>query len=551
MWKLVIYKYNELNLIPIIDIFAGPGGLGEGFSSFVNENGKRAFKITLSIEKDFYAHQTLTLRSFYRQFDTGLVPDDYYEFLHGKISLETLYRNWPEQSQYAKNEAWRATLGEGKNATLNSAIDERIGKNLAGERNWLLIGGPPCQAYSVVGRVRRQQNILNELTDERVGLYKQYLRILAVHNPAVFVMENVKGLLSATTEKSPVFTKILQDLSNPVTAYLKDYQRNGQALICPGYKIFSLVLKPRDFDLKGNPVIPQKAFLIRSENYGVPQTRHRVILLGVRNDIDYIPDILEEQKPVAISRVLSGLTQLRAKVSRGVDDADKWKKSVRGILRNGILKGIKDEIKTEIRKQLDVLELPKEGTGKEFVPDQSVSSEYRPDWFIDNRLGGVCNHVARGHMESDLHRYFFIACFARLNGYSPQLADFPQSLLPNHKNVFNVDGGITRKFADRFRVQLKNKPSKTITSHISQDGHYYIHYDPTQCRSFTVREAARIQTFPDNYFFCGPRTSQFIQVGNAVPPLLANQIAAIVLKVFSSDGMSEKKEKLLSASYAL
>ncbi|KAA8478213.1 DNA (cytosine-5)-methyltransferase 1 [Arcticibacter tournemirensis] len=532
-------------MIPIIDIFAGPGGLGEGFSSLLNPAGKRVFKIALSIEKDRYAHQTLTLRSFFRQFEPSKAPKDYYEFVKGNISLEELYKRYPVEAGHATNETWLATLGESKDAVSSNLVDKKIYEALNGERNWLLIGGPPCQAYSVVGRVRRKQNILDESTDERVGLYKQYLRILAVHNPAVFVMENVKGLLSATTEKSPVFTKILKDLANPVTAYLKDYKRNGQELACPGYKIFSLVVNPKDFGADGEPIIQQKDFLIRSENYGIPQTRHRVILLGVRNDISFIPGVLEEQTQVAISKVLSGLTKLRGKPSRGDDSGEKWKDFVNGIMKRGILTGIQAEIKHEIVKSLSLLKLPDEGSGKEFIADQKLNTEYRADWFIDNRLGGVCNHAARGHMESDLHRYFFISCFANIKGYSPQLSDFPLALLPDHKNVYSNDGRITRKFADRFRVQLKNKPSKTITSHISQDGHYYIHYDPTQCRSFTVREAARIQTFPDNYFFCGPRTSQFIQVGNAVPPLLANQIAEIVFNVFSAVGMSKKAKKLL------
>ena len=133
-------------------------------------------------------------------------------------------------------------------------------------------------------------------------------------------------------------------------------------------------------------------------------------------------------------------------------------------------------------------------------------------------------------MISDLHRYLFASCFAKVKKESPTLIDFPKVLLPNHKNV---QAGIKeKKFADRFRVQLWNKPSKTITSHISKDGHYYIHPDPTQCRSLTVREAARIQTFPDNYYFCGPRTAQYIQVGNAVPPYLAFQIAEVVKEIF-------------------
>jgi len=129
-------------------------------------------------------------------------------------------------------------------------------------------------------------------------------------------------------------------------------------------------------------------------------------------------------------------------------------------------------------------------------------------------------------MRSDLSRYLFVATFGAVHGRSPELRDFPEKLLPNHQNV--REAGKEKFFDDRFRVQIDTEPAATVTSHLKKDGHYFIHPDPSQCRSITVREAARIQTFPDNYFFCGPRTSQFEQVGNAVPPLLAVQLAEIV-----------------------
>ena len=158
-----------------------------------------------------------------------------------------------------------------------------------------------------------------------------------------------------------------------------------------------------------------------------------------------------------------------------------------------------------------------------------VLPPYKEDWFLDDRIGGVLNHASRPHMASDLRRYLFAAAYAKAFGRSPELKDFPKGLLPAHRNVSAP--GKEAYFDDRFRVQVANRPATTITCHIAKDGHYYIHYDASQCRGLTVREAARVQTFPDNYFFCGTRTAQYKQVGNAVPPLLARQIAQVVLGI--------------------
>jgi len=520
--------------IPVIDLFAGPGGLGEGFSSFSDATeGERAFRIALSVEKEASAHQTLTLRSFLRQFEGGEIPEDYYRLLQRKISLSNLYFMWPDQAKLAHEEAWHAMLGEGSGAVTPAETDRRIETALKGSRDWLLIGGPPCQAYSVAGRVRRKEKMLDASKDERVGLYKQYLRILAVHSPSVFVMENVKGLLSAETKESPMFDKMRADLGDPVAAWLSENPKNDQPLTCPGYWIYSLVVKPKSRELGGRPVYGrQMDYVIMAEKYGIPQARHRVILLGVRKDIDIIPDILHPVGEVPISGVLSGLPRVRSGISRGNDSNEAWKEALARISGKSLLKGVDAEVVKEIHRNLERVTLPQNGKGADYISYTNTRVGYRPDWYLDHRIGGVCNHISKTHMESDLYRYFFISSFARVKGVSPTLKDFPEILLPEHKNVQEEKN--LKKFGDRFRVQLSNRPSKTITSHISKDGHYFIHPDPTQCRSLTVREAARIQTFPDNYFFCGNMTAQFTQVGNAVPPLLAYQIAGVVLNIFKS-----------------
>lgn len=130
-------------------------------------------------------------------------------------------------------------------------------------------------------------------------------------------------------------------------------------------------------------------------------------------------------------------------------------------------------------------------------------------------------------MISDLARYAFCSTFAELEGRPPSSRDFPEALAPDHQS-WN-----SGKFADRFKVQVWDRPSSTVTSHISKDGHYFIHPDPAQCRSLTVREAARLQSFPDDYVFLGNRTSQYVQVGNAVPPVLARQIAMVLGQLLS------------------
>jgi DNA (cytosine-5)-methyltransferase 1 len=189
-----------------------------------------------------------------------------------------------------------------------------------------------------------------------------------------------------------------------------------------------------------------------------------------------------------------------------------------------------------IKRTIKHVEVPELDRGAEFIPG-NFGVTYRPDWFVDGKLEGICNHSTREHMPRDLHRYLYAACFAQCYGQSPRLRDFPTDLLPDHDNVHLALNG-HGFFADRFRVQVGDRCATTITSHMAKDGHGFIHPDPKQCRSLTVREAARLQTFPDNYLFCGPRTQKYVQVGNAVPPLLAQGVARIVWTLLQKTGLA-------------
>lgn len=517
---------SKKNIIPVIDLFAGPGGLGEGFSALTDKKGSRVFRISLSIENEKYAHQTLELRSFYRQFDKDSIPIEYYQHIRGELSREELFKKYPNETQKAKSEALKIKLGDIK---FEKEIDDRIADSLNNKKIWVLIGGPPCQAYSLVGRSRKQQKEGIDEGDEKVYLYKAYYRILAVHNPPIFIMENVKGLLSSKVKGKGelLFKKILNDLINPAEAYNKLDNNGNKKLSCPGYKIYSLVKGKKAIELSSIKDFDVNDLIIKSEDYGIPQTRHRVILLGIRNDINAAPKKLKKCNQVNLNMVLQDLPRLRSGLSKDGDDGNKWKEKIENLVSNGLLK-VNRKLKREIKQTISEITIPLNNRGGEYVKGKSRIKHIR-NWYVDNRIKGFLNHSTRAHLTEDLYRYLFAACYAKLYKRSPKISDFPNTLLPNHNNV--DDAIENNKFADRFRVQLKNKPSKTITSHISKDGHYYIHYDPTQCRSLTVREAARIQTFPDNYFFCGPRTSQYIQVGNAVPPLLANKIAKIVFHI--------------------
>jgi DNA (cytosine-5)-methyltransferase 1 len=486
----------------VIDLFAGPGGLGEGFDSLSDEKGNAAFKIALSIECDDFAHRTLELRSFYRQFHKKDVPGDYYRYLRGEISREILFLKNPREADQAMAIAAKIRLGVAEAHEVHKRISSALAAR--GKNPWVLIGGPPCQAYSLVGRSRRRGECRAKFeSDEKHLLYKQYLQIIHDHRPAVFVMENVKGILSAKLGGDRIFSRICNDLA------------------AEGYDLYGLNGKePRSTELFGNGGWDPSMFVVRSEDYGIPQARHRVFIVGLSRE--YFPgkvspsavQLLASGRQVTVEETIRDMPEIWSGLSSDRGDTVGWLKARdRGLKKAGY-------------SRVASTMMPEAGHGGRFIAGKTPVS-FKREWFNDARIKGVIQHESRTHMDGDVSRYAFAAAVAPQYGCSPSIHDFPKALLPAHKNVHS-DEGETIPFADRFRVQMFGGPSTTITSHISKDGHYYIHPDPEQARSLTVREAARLQTFPDNYFFEGPRTQQYHQVGNAVPPLLAHQIAAIV-----------------------
>jgi DNA (cytosine-5)-methyltransferase 1 len=304
----------------------------------------------------------------------------------------------------------------------------------------VIIGGPPCQSFSSQGKARDQYGMQK---DPRNYLYESYMKILNHYTPKFFVFENVEGILS---------TKI-----------------NGKILI---NKIFS--------DMKKNyKIIETKNQILQNAvNYGIPQDRKRVIIIGVRKDLENINvnDIYEDleklkslQKKYTVADAISDLPELRP------------------------------------------------GDGKELIEaDNIVPNEYVAKLRTSN-YKFIHNHVARTHNEYDQQRYFYMS----KNGWSlPELYDNKPELI--HKK--------RRKFNNSYAVQHYLKPSKTIIAHLYKDGNQFIHPDYEQRRTFTAREAARIQSFPDDFVFPCSRTQQYKQIGNAVPPLMAKHIASILKK---------------------
>lgn len=484
----------------------------------------------MSVENEPSAHRTLTLRAFLRGYlrREGSLPDAYVEFHAGRIDQPA----WTEIDA----ELWKTATAEARQLELgtdNAAIeiDRAIEQIRPQFDDTILIGGPPCQAYSLAGRARTRGNLdYVPEKDQRHYLFREYIRVLDRLRPAAFVMENVKGILSSTVESRLVFEMLMEDLSSLGT---------GSSSL---YELYAI--RATDGSCSLHQARQPSDFVVRAEDLGVPQRRHRVFVIGLRADV--VSGASGHSTRVSgstrlLEDAIGDLPRLRSGLSRGVDSAGRWKmvlqdaaERLAGLYRQ---KG-DDRFHDEFRK---VARHMQEGT-KLRRSVHTLPAEYGSStddlrrWFENRELQAIAQHETRGHMESDLSRYMFAAVYGQIEGKSPKAGHFPRDLSPCHHNWR------TGVFADRFRVQVAHQPSTTVTSHISKDGHYYIHHDPLQCRSLTVREAARLQTFPDDYLFLGNRTSQYVQVGNAVPPYLARAIALLLSRVLDGQPPPVKAE---------
>ena len=475
----------------------------------------------MSIENDDSAHLTLRLRAFLRKFAKGF-PPEYYDFLNGVV---------PEEPDWAKlyPKQWAAACDETRCVELGTYeasifLRERIAqiRSEHGGRT-VLLGGPPCQAYSVIGRSRNARNAgYNADEDNRQSLYEQYVQVLRQLSPAIAVMENVKGLLSAERNGELIFPKVIDRLRH---AGGTDAYRLCALASRSGAQTWDDGLKPEDF-------------LVHAEEHGVPQTRHRLFVICVRRDVaeslaeEHRPQLEPNRDTVPLDNIISTMPKLRSRLSQG-DDPGSWQDAVRAahdlIVANQ--PAMSNDEKRRFRMALARALATANGSappfrgarGNTFLP-AGCPRKLR-EWIFDEQIQMLSNNETKAHMAADLARYLFAAAFSRALGRSPKTFDFPDALMPRHANWR------TGHFNDRYRVQLADRPCTTVTSHLSKDGHYFIHPDPGQCRSLTVREVARLQTFPDNYFFHGTRTQQYVQVGNAVPPFLAHQIARTLATV--------------------
>lgn len=402
-----------MDSLNFIDLFSGAGGLSEGFI-------KAGFNPLAHIEIDEKACNTLETRLIYHKLKSENKLQNYYEYISEKITRQEFLQE--NSNSEISNSVINISIG-GEN---NKIIFDKIEKLAKGKQIDLIVGGPPCQAYSLVGRARDKNGMKD---DPRNFLYKEYAKFLKKYQPKVFVFENVRGLVTA--EKG---------------AYFKNMQSYFKRI---GYEL--------DYTIQ------------KSEDFGVLQKRRRIILIGWQKGSDFkYPKFDKKEEKFTVSQIFSDLKKL------------------------------------------------KPGEQNNITKYSQPTTAYLEKYELRNRVDFVTQHITRPHNERDLKIYKKAINKWLKKSERLRYPDLPENL-KTHKNQ--------KSFLDRYKVVDPNGYSHTMVAHIAKDGHHYIYPDNKQVRSLSVREAARIQSFPDDFYFEGGRSAAFRQIGNAVPPLMANEIA--------------------------
>jgi DNA (cytosine-5)-methyltransferase 1 len=350
----------------------------------------------------------------------------------------------------------------------------------------LVVGGIPCQSFSLIGpRSGFGKKMEKFKKDERDHLYKEFKAIVAELMPNIVVIENVKGILSKKNARGKIIDKIIKEFEN--LGYIFENE------------------------------LGKKYFVLNAANFGVPQKRERVILIGVLKtwlDIK-IPVIQPTHSArkikggkllpyVTLSQAIGGLPKLEAKTT----NTDVPKKKLKEIKKNNkkINNGTDriDFDRKDFEKQLNKIN----NSGKQFL-----------NFIRPNGYKYLDNHVARSQQSTDIKLFKKMYEGETAGDYMKRNPKMAKKLIKYTMNSFK----------DKYRKQRWNEPSTTIFAHLEKDGNRFIH--PRQARTITPREAARLQSFPDDRVFCGPISKKFKQIGNAVPPLMGNNIAKNVYEI--------------------
>ena len=406
-----------------IDLFAGAGGLSEGFI-------QSGYQPIAHVEMNEHAAKTIETRIAYYYLKEKDQLKNYYEYEKGLMTRENLLKLIPEEElkSVINKEISEKTIKD-----IFQVIDT-IKKEKGINQIDVIIGGPPCQAYSLVGRAQSSHMIIPMDEDPRNELYKMYVQFLTKYQPRMFVFENVAGIKTA---------------------------RGGQA-----FKNLQMYMKRVGYEIDYHE--------LNAYDFGVLQSRKRVIIVGWLKGSGY-----EYPKFDVIH-----------------NKAEVW----------------------DLLKDLPPL-TPGQEANEHTVKDMRKVTKYVKENKLRLKEDILTAHIARPHTAQDIEIYKRVINLWFENNRHERLKydDLPENL-KTHRN--------RTSFVDRFKiVEGDMEYCHTILAHLSKDGHYFIHPDIDQHRSITVREAARLQSFPDNYYFEGPRTAQFVQVGNAVPPMMAKQIA--------------------------